>query len=52
LGLIKQFVEDASSMDRVEWMILCAAFVVVAGGYVAATGPSPEAPAIRADRSH
>ena len=42
MGLIKRFVEDASRMDRVEWMILGAIFVVVAGGYITATAPSLE----------
>ena len=39
LALIKQFVEDASRMDRVEWLILGAIFAVAIGGYIAVGAP-------------
>jgi len=52
LGLIKRFVEDASRMDRVEWLILGAILAVALGGYIAVAAPSVEPPAVRMDSQH
>jgi hypothetical protein len=49
LGLIKRFVDDASRMDRVEWLILGAILAVALGGYVALGALPADPPAVRVE---